>query len=106
MGEFDHKREFISGAREIVPLAIGAGIYGLAFGLLAAQANMDGLQVGVMGTVVFAGASQIVVVERMMAGAGATIALIAGIALNLRLLLLANFDPLRRARPAMAAFSP
>lgn len=100
MGKFDNKQEFLSGAREIVPLAIGAGIYGLAFGLLAAQANMDGLQVGVMGSIVFAGASQIVVVERMIAGAGATIALIAGIALNLRLLLItASIRDIYAGRP-------
>lgn len=80
--------EFWSGAREIAPLAIGAGIYGLAFGLLAAQAQMNGLQVGVMGTVVFAGASQIIAVERLVAGAGAFVAIVAGVALNLRLLLI------------------
>ena len=36
-------QEFINGFKEVLPLAIGAGIYGLAFGLLAAQAHMDGL---------------------------------------------------------------
>lgn len=82
------RSEFFSGARQIIPLAAGAGIYGLAFGLLAAQAGMDGLQVGVMGSVVFAGASQIIAVERMAAGAGALAAIIAGVALNLRLLLI------------------
>lgn len=81
-------QEFLSGAKEITPLAAGAGIYGLAFGLLAAQASMSGLQVGVMGTIVFAGASQIVAVERIVAGAGAMMAIIAGIALNLRLFLI------------------
>jgi 4-azaleucine resistance transporter AzlC len=75
------------GAVEIAPLAAGVVIYGLAFGLLAAQASLSALQVGVMGGVVFAGGSQIVAVERLVAGAGAVAALIAGIALNLRLLL-------------------
>ncbi len=80
--------EFFSGVRDIVPLAIGVAVYGLAFGLLTAQASMDGLQVGVMGAVVFAGAAQIIAVERLVAGAGAALAVIAGIALNLRLLLI------------------
>ena len=75
------------GAVEITPLGIGVAIYGLAFGLLAAQASLSSLQVGVMGSVVFAGGSQIVATERLVAGAGAVAALIAGIALNLRLLL-------------------
>jgi 4-azaleucine resistance transporter AzlC len=75
------------GAVEITPLGIGVAIYGLAFGLLAAQASLSSLQVGIMGGVVFAGGSQIVATERLVAGAGAVAALIAGIALNLRLLL-------------------
>ena len=81
-------QEFLSGFRQIVPLSLGAGIYGLAFGLLAAQAQMDGLEVGLMGTIVFAGSSQIVAIERIVAGAASGIAVIAGIALNLRLLLI------------------
>lgn len=67
---------------------MGAGIYGLAFGLLASQAHMDGLDVGFMGATVFAGASQIIAVERVVAGAGSFVAVLAGIALNLRLLLI------------------
>lgn len=80
--------ESFSGARDIIPLAIGVAIYGLAFGLLAAQAGMSEIQVGIMGTTVFAGSSQIVAVERLVAGAGATAAIVAGLALNLRLVLL------------------
>lgn len=71
-----------------MPLALGVAIYGLAFGMLAAQARMGGLQTGVMGAVVFAGSSQIVAVERMVAGSGAMAALLAGLALNLRLFLI------------------
>ena len=81
------QRDFWRGAVEISPLAVGVAIYGLAFGLLAAQASLSVLQVGVMGGVVFAGGSQIVAVERLVAGTGAIAALVAGIALNLRLLL-------------------
>ena len=84
----DWWRETGSGAWDIIPLAIGVAIYGLAFGLLAAQAGMSELQVGIMGTTVFAGSSQIVAIERLVAGAGATAAIIAGLALNLRLVLL------------------
>jgi predicted branched-subunit amino acid permease len=41
-----------------------------------------------MGGLVFAGSSQIIAVERMSAGAGAAAAIIAGLALNLRLILI------------------
>ena len=81
------KQEFKQGVVDILPLGIGVGVYGVAFGLLAAQASMSGLETGFMGGLVFAGASQIVAVERIVAGAGAGVAVIAGLALNLRLLL-------------------
>ncbi|MBY6057030.1 AzlC family ABC transporter permease [Leisingera daeponensis] len=80
--------QLLAGLRDILPLAIGVAVYGVAFGLLAAQAQMSGLQTGVMGTIVFAGSSQIIAVERLVAGAGAGTALLAGLALNLRLLLI------------------
>ena len=94
------RRELWRGAVEISPLALGVAIYGLAFGLLAAQASLSALQVGVMGGIVFAGSSQIVVAERLVAGAGAIAALIAGIALNLRLLLVtASIRDIYAGRP-------
>jgi 4-azaleucine resistance transporter AzlC len=79
---------FQSGLRDILPLALGAALYGTAFGLLAAQAGMSGLQTGLMGGLVFSGSAQFIAVERLAAGAGAVTALIAGIALNLRILLM------------------
>lgn len=93
--------EFLAGAKDITPLAIGVGIYGLAFGVLAAQAGMDGLHTGMMSGIVFAGSSQIVAIERIVAGAGAGAAVIAGIALNLRFLLItASLRDQFKGRPA------
>jgi len=82
------KDEFKSGFSDILPLSFGVAIYGAAFGLLAAQAHMSELQTGIMGTLVFAGSSQILAIERLVSGAGAFTALIAGMALNLRILLM------------------
>jgi 4-azaleucine resistance transporter AzlC len=79
---------FKSGLRDILPLALGAALYGTAFGLLAAQAGMSSLQTGLMGAFVFSGSAQFIAVERLAAGAGALTALIAGVALNLRILLM------------------
>lgn len=62
-------------------------MYGLAFGLLASQAGLTAAETGVMGVLVFGGSSQIVAVERLAAGAGVAAAVVAGLALNLRLLL-------------------
>ena len=83
----DSPRDVWLGAREILPIAIGVAIYALAFGVLAAQAQFSTLQVGVMGAIVFAGGSQIIASQQLVAGAGAIAALVAGLALNLRLLL-------------------
>ena len=94
------RREFWMGAREILPIAFGVAVYGAAFGILAAQASMSGLEVGVMGAVVFAGASQIVAVERIAAGAGAFAAVVAGLAINLRMLLVtASIREIYAGRP-------
>ncbi|RWR07062.1 AzlC family ABC transporter permease [Paenirhodobacter populi] len=82
------RHEFLRGLRDITPLSFGVATYGLAFGLLAAQQGMGGLTTGLMGALVFAGSSQIVAVERLAAGAGAVMAVVAGLALNLRILLM------------------
>lgn len=87
MNSSNPKTEFWNAVKDISPLAVGVAIYGLAFGLLAAQASMSELQIGIMGTVVFAGASQILAVERLVAGAGAITAVVAAVAINLRMLL-------------------
>lgn len=80
--------EFKAGVRDITPLAFGVAIYGLAFGLLAAQAGLDELLTGTMGVLVFAGSSQIVATQRLLSGAGVVVAVFAGLALNVRLLLM------------------
>lgn len=82
-------QQFWRAVRDISPLAAGVAVYGLAFGVLATQAQIDRLEVGFMGALVFAGSSQIIATERLLAGAGAAAAIIAGLALNLRLLLVA-----------------
>ncbi|MFE3836968.1 AzlC family ABC transporter permease [Pseudogemmobacter sonorensis] len=81
-------REFRRGLRDITPLSVGVAVYGLAFGLLAAGQGMGAPLTGLMGALVFAGSAQIVAVERLASGAGALLAVVAGLALNLRLLLM------------------
>ena len=94
-------REFTVGFRDITPLSFGVAIYGLAFGLLAAQATMSALMTGTMSTLVFAGSSQIVATQRLVSGAGAAAAILAGLALNLRLLLMtASLRDELRCRPS------
>ncbi len=93
-------REARTGAGEIAPLALGVAIYGLAYGLLASQAGFSPAQVSIMGAAVFAGGSQIIAAQQLVAGAGATAAIVAGLALNLRLLLItASIRDIYAGRP-------
>ncbi len=79
---------FWAGARDIVPLALGVAVYGLAFGLLASQAGFTPLQIGAMGVFVYAGASQIIMTQQWLMGAGFAASVVAGLILNFQILLI------------------
>lgn len=72
------------GAFAILPLALGAAVYGFAFGLLAAQVGFPWWGVGLMSASVHAGSSQIVAVEQFATTQTVLGAALAGAALNLR----------------------
>ena len=72
------------GALAVLPLALGAAIYGFAFGILAAQAGFPWWGVVIMSGSVHAGSSQIVAVEQFSGGSAIIGAALAGAALNLR----------------------
>ncbi|WP_228461856.1 AzlC family ABC transporter permease [Paracoccus liaowanqingii] len=72
------------GALAILPLALGAAVYGFAFGLLAAQVGFPWWGVGLMSASVHAGSSQIVAVEQFATSGTVLGAVLAGAALNLR----------------------
>jgi 4-azaleucine resistance transporter AzlC len=82
------RSEFIIGMRDIAPLAVGVGTYGIAFGVLAAKAGIGPGLAATMGVTIFAGSAQIVAVQQLLADAGVAAAVAAGAALNLRLLLM------------------
>lgn len=96
----DAMAEMTRGLADITPLSLGVATYGVAFGLLAAQQGQDALSTAIMSALVFAGSAQIVAVERLAAEAGPWLAVIAGLALNLRLLLMtASLRQEFQARP-------
>ena len=72
------------GAFAILPLALGAAVYGFAFGLLAAQVGFPWWGVGLMSASVHAGSSQIVAVEQFATTQTVLGAALAGAALNFR----------------------
>src|SRR6185437_3770864 len=54
------RRGVLAGARACLPIALGAGVYGVVFGILARQAGMSLAEALLMSAIVFAGASQLV----------------------------------------------
>ena len=84
-----------NGMINIIPLAVGAAIYGFAFGVLAAQLGFPWWGVALMSGLVHAGSSQIVAVERFATDGFLAGAVFAGLALNLRYLgIIASLAPL------------
>ncbi|WP_288943507.1 AzlC family ABC transporter permease [uncultured Roseovarius sp.] len=72
------------GALAVLPLSLGAAVYGLAFGILAVQAGFPPWGVALMSAATHAGSSQIVAVEQFVSTGTVLGAVFAGIALNLR----------------------
>jgi 4-azaleucine resistance transporter AzlC len=73
--------------RDMLPMSVAAATYGLAFGLLASQSGFDIFQTISMSALVFGGSSQLVAMEQLTVGLGAASAILAGSALNTRILL-------------------
>ncbi|MCT8159661.1 AzlC family ABC transporter permease [Pseudoruegeria sp. SHC-113] len=80
-------QEALLGVRDMLPLAFAVATYGAAFGVLSAQGGLSLGQSGVFSALVFGGSAQMIALERLGAGAGALAAVMAGVALNLRMLL-------------------
>jgi branched chain amino acid efflux pump len=53
-------RGALAGTRACLPIALGAGVYGIVFGILARQTGLSLAEAMLMSTIVFAGASQLV----------------------------------------------
>lgn len=81
--------EFWAGARDIVPLIVGAIPFGIIFGTLAINAGLSvGATVG-LSSIVFAGSSQFIAVGMIAAGSGWLLVVLTAFIVNLRHLLYA-----------------
>lgn len=76
--------EMRQGAVTVLPLSLGVAVYGLAFGILAVQAEFPPWGVSLMSATTHAGSSQIVAVEQFASTGTVLGAVFAGAALNLR----------------------
>ncbi|MDE3735088.1 MULTISPECIES: AzlC family ABC transporter permease [Pseudomonas] len=93
--------EFIHGARDIVPMIVGAIPFGIIFGTLAAGAGLSAWQTLGMSLLVFAGSSQFIAITLLSGGAGAAVVLLTTFVVNLRhALYSATLQPFVRHLPA------
>ena len=77
-------RSYRDGARAVAPLAVAAGSFGAAFGVLAQAAGMGVLAPIVMSATTFAGASQFAAASVLDEGGGVVAAVAAAVLLNAR----------------------
>ena len=76
--------EFVRGARDIVPMIVGAIPFGIIFGTLSAGAGLSAWQTLGMSLLVFAGSSQFIAITLLASGAGAVVVLLTTFVVNLR----------------------
>ncbi|AOE83878.1 AzlC family ABC transporter permease [Pseudomonas sp. TCU-HL1] len=76
--------EFIHGARDIVPMILGAIPFGIIFGTLAGGAGLSGWQAMGMSLLVFAGSAQFIAITLLGGGAGVAVVLLTTLVVNLR----------------------
>ena len=81
------KREFLSGARDTIPLIVGAVPFGIIFGTLAVKTGLTLGQTMALSLVVFAGSAQFIALGLFAAGASAGIIILTTFVVNLRHLL-------------------
>ncbi|WP_417307659.1 AzlC family ABC transporter permease [Devosia sp.] len=98
---------FWLGMRLFVPIAISVAAYGVVWGVLAGQAGMTALEVLLMSALVFAGASQFVVLDMWTPGSLPIASIIIATAIvNLRVLLMtASLKPLAAHLPLPRALA-
>ncbi|MCY1291717.1 Inner membrane protein YgaZ [compost metagenome] len=78
------RHEFLQGARDIVPLVVGAIPFGIIFGSLAASYGLSVWQALGMSLLVFAGSAQFIAITLIGGGAGIAVVLLTTLVVNLR----------------------
>ncbi|MEN8041518.1 MAG: AzlC family ABC transporter permease [Actinomycetota bacterium] len=81
------RRQWAEGARAVSPILLGVVPFGLIFGVTAANADVPQIAAWASSFIVFAGASQIALVEVMDSGGGPVIAVLTAVIINARMLM-------------------
>lgn len=92
--------EFIQGARDMLPMLLGAMPFGIIFGGLAGAAGLSPWQTLGMSLLVFAGSAQFIAISLLGAGTGLVVLLLTTLVVNLRhALYSASLQPFVRHLP-------
>jgi len=83
-------RQFKNGAKAALPIVLGYLPVGMAFGVLARQAGLTPIEIGLMSLLVYAGASQFLAIEMILKGMAWFPTVIATFFINLRHLLMSS----------------
>ncbi len=76
--------EFTQGARDMLPMLLGAIPFGIIFGSLAGAAGLSPWQTLGMSLLVFAGSAQFIAISLLGVGTGLTVLLLTTLVVNLR----------------------
>jgi len=76
--------EFTQGARDMLPMLLGAIPFGIIFGSLAGAAGLTPWQTLGMSALVFAGSAQFIAISLLAGGAGLLVVLLTTLVVNLR----------------------
>lgn len=79
------RRAFMTGMRHGAPFLVVVFPFGMIFGVVATEAGLDVIETMVMSALVIAGASQFATLELLSQNAPAVIAVLTGLAVNMRM---------------------
>ncbi|MEN3811641.1 AzlC family ABC transporter permease [Chromobacterium piscinae] len=80
----DRRRWLLDGARDTIPMMVGAAPFGVIFGTLAIAAGLSPAATAAMSLLVFAGSSQFIAVSLVSAGAALPVIWLTTLVVNLR----------------------
>ena len=90
----NNRKEFIKGFVDTIPLGVSVAIYGLVYGVLGAGAGLSIFEIAAMSMFIFAGASQIAVVQMIALGSNPVSVILTVFIINLRhFLMSASISP-------------
>jgi predicted branched-subunit amino acid permease len=83
----ERRAALLTGARAMLPWLVGVVPFGLVIGVSAAQADIPTLAGWLTGPLIFAGSAQVATIHLLDTGAAPAVAVLAGLAINVRLVL-------------------